>query len=131
MRNFSSTAAIIVALESEVIQCLSETHRELETQDKALLGRLSDFAKSKEAYIAALRSPEDPCVPRLGEGYTFSPKLKYSHEDQILRFRPSGSANCSPKLSSQQPENGQYDGMYRVSSSNARSDQVPDPGHHP
>ena len=67
IRNFSSTVAIILALESEPIQCLAETLRELETEDKALLEKLSKFVKSKQGYFTALRSLEDPCVPRLGE----------------------------------------------------------------
>ena len=67
MRNFSSAAAIVIALESEAIQCLAETLRELATQDKTLLGSLSTLVKSKQAYFTALGSLEDPCVPRLGE----------------------------------------------------------------
>jgi hypothetical protein len=67
MRNYSSTAAIIVALESESIQCLHETLAELEVQDHKLLSRLSKFVKSEEAYRKALNSSEDPCIPRLGK----------------------------------------------------------------
>jgi len=65
MRNFSSTAAIIVALESEPIQCLAETLKELETRDKVLLKKLRGFSKSKEEYFTTIRSSEDPYVPRL------------------------------------------------------------------
>ena len=67
MRNFSSMAAIIVALESEPIQCLVETLRKLETADKKLLERLSYFVKSEQEYFNALRSPDHPYIPRLGE----------------------------------------------------------------
>jgi hypothetical protein len=66
MRNFSSMAAIVVALESEPIQCLLETLRELETQDRKLLAKLSSLVRSESA-CAALNSSDDPCVPRLGE----------------------------------------------------------------
>jgi hypothetical protein len=67
MRNYSSTTAIIAALESESIRCLYETLAELEAQDKKLLSKLSKFVKSEKAYRKALKSSEDPCIPRLGE----------------------------------------------------------------
>jgi hypothetical protein len=66
MRNFSSTAAIVVALESEFVQCLPETLAELESQDKMLLAKLSSFVKSESAYRTALDSSADHCIPRLG-----------------------------------------------------------------
>jgi hypothetical protein len=67
MRNYSSAAAIIAALESEPIQCLYETLAELETRDHKLLSRLSKFVKSEAAYRKALNSSKDPCIPRLGK----------------------------------------------------------------
>jgi hypothetical protein len=67
MRNYSSTAAIIVALESESIRCLYETLAELEAQDEKLLSKLSKFVKSEKAYRKALNSSKDPCIPRLGK----------------------------------------------------------------
>jgi RasGEF domain len=73
MRNFSSTAAIIVALESEPIRCLSATFGQLEARDRKLLSKLSKFVKSEPAYRKALNLSEDPCVPRFGKlGYPSS-----------------------------------------------------------
>jgi hypothetical protein len=70
MRNYSSTAAIMAALEWEHIQCLSETLEELEARDQKLLSKLSRFVNSEPAYRKALDSSEDPCVPHLGKlGY--------------------------------------------------------------
>jgi hypothetical protein len=66
-RNFSSMAAIVSALEADVIQCLSETLQELVSDDHKLLAKLSSFIKSGPAYRTTLSSTDDSCVPRLGE----------------------------------------------------------------
>ena len=60
-------AAIVTALEAEVIQCLSETLQELSSEDHKLLSKLSAFVKSETTYRTALTSNDDSCVPRLGE----------------------------------------------------------------
>jgi hypothetical protein len=73
MRNFSSAAAIIVALESQPIQRLYETLAELEAEDRKLLSKLSESVKPEQAYRKALNSSEDPCIPRLGMLGSFSP----------------------------------------------------------
>jgi len=67
MRNFSSTAAIILALESEEIRGLSMTRAELQTKDQTLLTKLTSFVKSERAYRTVLNSSDNPCVPYLGK----------------------------------------------------------------
>jgi hypothetical protein len=56
MRDYSSPAAIIDALESEPTQCLYETLAELEAQDQILLSKSSKFVKSAEFHLRDLKS---------------------------------------------------------------------------
>jgi hypothetical protein len=67
LRNFSSMAAIVIALESEVIQCLKETLKELEASDRTLQAWLDDFVRTESAYHTALNSSEESSVPRLSQ----------------------------------------------------------------
>ena len=67
MRNFSSTAAIMVALQSDHLKCLSETLRTLDSNDKTMLAELSSFVKSEQAYHTAISSSQDPYIPCIGK----------------------------------------------------------------
>jgi hypothetical protein len=101
-------AAIVMALEAEVIQCLSETLQELSSEDHKLLSKLSAFVKSEITYRAALTSNDDSCVPRLGEWIglilLFVSLLTAWYQEYHLRDLESALPACLPSAARRSAE---------------------------
>jgi hypothetical protein len=78
MRNFSSLAMIMDALEAWVVRDLFLTFEELAATDQRLLAELKEFHRSEQSYREAINSGH-PCVPRLGERTGCSGTSQYLH----------------------------------------------------
>src|SRR5438270_527008 len=96
MRNFSSAAAIVMALDSEFIQCLKETLAELDGSDKALQTKLKGLVNDEKLYCTALDSSKELCVPCLSQQ---TPLVLSNNSQNSLSRSPSPRIMCnSPDL---------------------------------
>jgi son of sevenless-like protein len=77
LRNFSSMAAIISALQSDAVQRLTKTKKEVPDRLMAGLEKLVRPDNNFQSYQAALKESAAPCVPWLGEHLTLPPRHHY------------------------------------------------------